>query len=153
MRKWWVRLIHDKRGSMYLDTAVFVFVACMSLALTISVLAVSWRKTSAQDIADYAARQISADGAFSGSTIQKLTTVAGSGHFLIEVKSESGLDVSVPVSSSETGYALQEIQQGTGFSVTITSTDQNVIGVGGVQTNNTSVYGAANGVSARYWKG
>lgn len=152
MRKVFRKFFRDKRGMVYIDTSVFLWIAIMCLALVLSVCAVSWRKTTAQDFADYAARQIAADGAFSSATVQKLTRVAGSGHFAIEVKTDNGYNLSVPI-RTDTTLTTEEIQQGTAFSVYITSLDQNVIGVGGVQTNSVSVYGAANGVSARYWKG
>ena len=138
---------------MYIDTAVFILIAGMSLALVLSVMGASWHKTNAQDYADYAARQIAADGAFSGSTIQNLTRVAGSGHFAIRVQTSDGYDQTIPISTANTTMATKEIQQGTAFTVAITSLDTNTIGVGGLGSGNVTVYGAADGVSARYWKG
>jgi len=117
------------------------------------VFGVNWRKTSAQDYADYAARQIAADGAFSGTTVQKLTQVAGSGHFSIRIQTGDGYDVTVPISTANTNLPTKEIQQGTAFTVNITSLDTNAIGIGGVKSSNVTVCGAANGVSAHYWKG
>ncbi|MFT8888975.1 MAG: DUF4320 family protein [Ethanoligenens sp.] len=152
MRKMFWKFLRDKKGSVYIDTSVFLWVVLMSLALALSVFAFSWRKSTAQDFADYAARQIAADGAFSNATVQRLTQVAGNGHFSIEVKTADGYDMSVPI-CTDTALNTEEIQQGTAFSVYITSLDQNVIGVGGVQTNSVTVYGTAGGVSARYWKG
>lgn len=155
MRKGWNavrRVLKSRRGEGYIDAAVFMLLTGMTLALAVSIFGVNWRKTTAQDYADYAARQISADGAFSGTTVQKVARVAGSGHFSIEVKTDDGYDVSVPVS---TGAALstKEIQEGTAFSVYLTSLDSNRIGVGGLKTDSVTVYGAANGVSQHYWKG
>lgn len=137
---------------MYLDAAVFVLIAGIALALVVSVCGTSWRKTSAQDYADYAARQIASDGAFSAATVQKVARVAGSGHFSIEVRTDDGYDVSVPVTTTAS-LSTKELQEGTTFSVYLTSLDSNRIGVGGMKTESVIVYGAANGVSARYWKG
>lgn len=153
LRKLWGRLLHDRQGGMYVDSGAFVLILVMGLALALSVFAVNWRKTSAQDFADYAARQISADGAFSGSTVQKLTSVAGSGYFSVRVKTDDGYDVTVPISTSQAGYTQHKIQLGTSYSVYIMSLDANVIGVGGVKTDSVSVTGQANGTSMRYWKG
>lgn len=155
MHKGWSavrRVLKSKRGEGYIDAAVFTLLAGMTLALAVSVFGANWRKTTAQDFADYAARQISADGAFSGATIQKLSRVAGSGHFSIEVKTDDGYDVSVPVTSGAS-LATEKIQEGTAFSVYLTSLENDRIGVGGLQTNSVTIYGAANGVSQHYWKG
>ena len=146
------RVFKSKSGEGYIDAAVFMLVAGMTLALAVSIFGVNWRKTTAQDYADYAARQISADGAFSAATVQKVARVAGNGHFSIEVKTDDGFDVSVPVSTGAS-LSAKEIQEGTAFSVYITSLDSNKIGVGGLKTNSVTVYGAANGMSQRYWKG
>lgn len=146
------RVLKSRRGEGYIDVGVFVLLTGMTLALSLSVFGVNWRKTTAQDYADYAARQISADGAFSTATVQKISRVAGSGHFSIEVRTDAGYDVSVPITSGAS-LATEEIQDGTGFSVFITSLDPNVIGAGGIRTDSVSVYGAANGISERYWKG
>ncbi len=154
MRKGWnavCRVLRSRRGEGYIDAAVFMLLAGMTLALALSIFGVNWRKTTAQDYADYAARQISADGAFSGATVQKLARVAGSGHFSIEAKTYDGYDVSVPV-SSVASLSTEEIQEGMAYSVYITSLDRNVIGVGGLKTNSVTVYGAANGVSEHFWK-
>lgn len=145
-------ILCSRCGEMYLDSAVFILIAGISLALVVSVCGISWRKTTAQDYADYAARQIAADGTFSGSTVVALTRVAGSGHFAIRVQTSDGYDATVPVSTSETNLPEKEIQQGTAFTVKITSLDINAIGVGGVKTKDVTVYGAANGVSCKYWK-
>lgn len=156
MRKVWQKtrsILLSRRGEAYIDAAVFVLIAGLTLALTISVFGVGWRKTSAQGFADYAARQIAADGAFSGSTIAELTQVAGSGHFSIRVTTPDGYDATVPISASNTNLPMKEIQEGTAFTVEITSLDSNTIGVKGVGNSKVAVYGAANGVSARYWKG
>jgi uncharacterized membrane protein len=155
MRKGWnavCRVLRSRRGEGYIDAAVFMLLTGMTLALALSIFGVNWRKTTAQDYADYAARQISADGAFSGATVQKLARVAGSGHFSIEVKTDDGYDVSVPVSTGAS-LSTEEIQEGMAYSVYITSLDRNVIGVGGLKTNSVTVYGAANGVSQKFWKG
>ena len=146
-------VLRSRQGELYIDTAVFILIAGLTLALVVSVFGVNWRKTTAQDYADYAARQIAADGSFSGSTIQALTQVAGSGHFAIRVQTSDGYDTTVPISASETNLPTKEIQQGTAFMVKITSLDANVVGVGGMNTENVTVYGAANGVSNKYWKG
>lgn len=146
-------VLRSRQGEMYIDTAVFILIAGLTLALVVSVFGVNWRKTTAQDYADYAARQIAADGAFSGNTIQALTQVAGSGHFAIRVQTSDGYDITVPISTSETNLPKKEIQQGTAFTVKITSLDSNAIGIGGVNTENVTVYGATNGVSNKYWKG
>ena len=146
-------ILRSRRGEMYIDAAVFILIAGLALALVVSVFGVNWRKTTAQDYADYAARQIAADGSFSGSTIGALTRVAGSGHFAIRVQTSDGYDTTVPISTSETNLPAKEIQQGVAFTVKITSLDTNVIGVGGGNTQNVTVYGAANGVSNKYWKG
>ena len=156
MREFWRllrRVLRSNRGEGYIDTCVFILIAGMTLALVLSVFGVNWRKTTAQDFADYAARQIAADGAFSGSTIQELTQVAGSGHFSIRVQTSDGYDETVPISTANTNLTAKEIQQGTAFTVNISSLDQNAIGIGGVKSNNVTVYGAANGVSTHYWKG
>ena len=152
MKKLWA-ILRSRRGEMYIDAAVFILIAGLALALVVSVFGVNWRKTTAQDYADYAARQIASDGAFSGSTIGALTRVAGSGHFAIRVQTSDGYDTTVPISTSETNLPAKEIQQGTAFTVKITSLEANTIGVGGVNTENVTVYGAANGVSNKYWKG
>ncbi|MFT8888173.1 MAG: DUF4320 family protein [Ethanoligenens sp.] len=155
MRKGWNAVCHvlkSRRGEGYVDAAVFMLLTGMTLALAVSVFGVNWRKTTAQDYADYAARQISADGAFSGATVQKLAGVAGSGHFSIEGKTDDGSDVAVPVTTSSS-FSTKEIQEGTAFSVYLTSLDRNTIGVGGLKTNSVTIYGAANGVSQHYWKG
>lgn len=146
-------VLRSRQGEMYIDTAIFILIAGLTLALVVSVFGVNWRKTTAQDYADYASRQIASDGAFSGSTIGDLTRVAGSGHFAIRVQTSDGYDITVPISTSETNLPTKEIQQGTAFTVKITSLDSNVIGIGGVNTENVTVYGAANGVSNKYWKG
>lgn len=146
-------VLRSRQGEMYIDAAVFILIAGLALALVVSVFGVNWRKTTAQDFADYAARQIASDGAFSGSTIQALTQVAGNGHFAIRVQTSDGYDIIVPISASETNLPTKEIQQGTAFTVKITSLDSNVIGIGGVKTENVTIYGAANGVSNKYWKG
>ena len=156
MQKFWLllrRVLRSNRGEGYIDTCVFVLIAGMTLALVVSVFGVNWRKTTAQDFADYAARQIAADGEFSGSTIQELTQVAGSGHFAIHVQTSDGYDETVPISTASANLIAKAIQQGTAFTVNITSLDTNAIGIGGVKSNNVTVYGAANGVSAHYWKG
>lgn len=156
MKKSWVRLRHvlrSRQGEMYIDAAVFILIAGLALALVVSVFGVNWRKTTAQDFADYAARQIASDGTFSGTTIGALTRVAGSGHFAIRVQTSDGYDTTVPISAAETNLPTKKIQQGTAFIVKITSLDPNVIGIGGVNTENVTVYGAANGVSNKYWKG
>ena len=156
MRRFWRatrRILKSKRGEGYIDACVFILIAGMSLALALSVFGASWRKTTAQDFADYAARQITADGAFSGSTIQNLTKVAGNGHFSIRVQTSDGYNQTVPISTANTNMATKEIQQGTAFIVAITSLDSNAIGIGGVGSGNVTVYGAANGVSAHFWKG
>ena len=155
MRKGWGavrRVLKSRRGEGYIDAAVFLLLTGMTLALALSIFGASWRKTTAQDYADYAARQISADGAFSSATVQKVARVAGSGHFSIEVKTDDGYDVSVPVTTGAS-LSTKEIQEGTVFSVYLTSTDRNAIGVGGLKTESVTVYGAANGVSQHYWKG
>ena len=155
MRKGWdaiCRVLKSKRGEGYIDAAVFMLLTGMTLALAVSIFGVNWRKTTAQDYADYAARQISADGAFSDATVQKVARVAGSGYFSIEVKTNDGYDVSVPVTTSSS-LSTKEIQEGTAFSVYLTSLDRNAIGVGGLKTDSVTVYGAANGVSQHYWKG
>lgn len=155
MRKGWnavCRVLKSKCGEGYIDAAVFMLLSGMTLALAVSIFGVSWRKTTAQDYANYAARQISADGAFSAATVQKVARVAGSGHFSIEVKTDDGYDASVPVTTGAS-LSAKEIQEGTAFSVYITSLDSNKIGVGGLKTNSVTVYGAANGMSQRYWKG
>jgi uncharacterized membrane protein len=146
-------ILRSRRGEMYIDAAVFILIAGLALALVVSVFGVNWRKTTAQDYADYAARQIASDGAFSSSTIGALTRVAGNGHFAIRVQTSDGYDMTVPISTTETNLPTKEIQQGTAFTVKITSLDANVIGVGGVNTQSVTVYGAANGVSNKYWKG
>lgn len=147
------RVLRSKRGEGYIDACVFILIAGMALAFSISVFGANWRKTTAQDFADYAARQIASDGAFSGGTIQALTQVAGSGHFSIRVRTGDGYDATVPISTANVGLATRKIQQGTAFTVVITSLDTNTIGIGGVDSGNISVYGTAGGVSARYWKG
>ena len=155
MRRGWdalFRILKSKRGEGYIDAGVFMLLTGMTLALALSIFGVNWRKTTAQDYADYAARQISADGTFSAVTVQKVARVAGSGHFSIEVKTDDGYDVSVPV-STVASLPTEEIQEGTAFSVYITSLDRNAIGVGGIKTSGVTVYGAANGVSQHYWKG
>lgn len=155
MKKGWSavrRVLKSKRGEGYIDAAVFMLLAGMTLALAVSIFGVNWRKTTAQDYADYAARQISADGAFSAETVQKVARVAGSRHFSIEVKTDDGYDGSVPISNG-VSLSTKEIQEGTAFSVYITSLERNAIGVGGLKNNDVVVYGAANGVSAHYWKG
>ncbi len=155
MRKGWNavrRVLQSRRGEGYIDAAVFMLLTGMTLALAVSIFGVNWRKTTAQDYADYAARQISADGAFSAATVQKVARVAGSGHFSIEVKTDAGYDVSVPVTSGAS-LATEKIQEGTAFSVYLTSLGNDRIGVGGLKTNSVTVYGAANGVSQHYWKG
>ena len=154
MRKGWNavrRVLKSRRGEGYVDAAVFMLLAGMTLALAVSIFGVNWRKTTAQDYADYAARQISADGAISAATVQKLARVAGSGHFSIEVKTDDGYDVSVPVSTGAS-LSTKKIQEGTAFSVYLTSLENDRIGVGGLKTNSVTVYGAANGVSQHYWK-
>lgn len=156
MQKFWRaarRILRSNSGEGYIDTCVFILIAGMTLALVVSVFGVNWRKTTAQDFADYAARQIASDGAFSGSTIQKLTQVAGSGHFSIRVQTSDGYNVNVPINTANANLPTKAIQQGTAFTVNITSLDTNAIGIGGVKSNNVTVYGAANGVSAHYWKG
>lgn len=145
------RVLRSRRGEGYIDAAVFMLLTGMTLALALSIFGTSWRKTTAQDYADYAARQISSDGAFSTATVQKVVRVAGSGHFSIEIKTDDGYDVSVPVSTGAS-LSTKEIQEGMSFSVYITSLDRNVIGVGGLKTNSVAVYGAANGVSEHFWK-
>lgn len=155
MRKGWNavrRVLKSRRGEGYIDAAVFMLLTGMTLALAVSVFGVNWRKTTAQDYADYAARQISADGAFSAATVQKVARVAGSGHFSIEVKTDDGYDVSVPVTTGSS-LSAKEIQEGTAFSVYLTSLENDCIGVGGLKTDSVTVYGAANGVSQHYWKG
>lgn len=146
------RVLKSRRGEGYVDAAVFMLLTGMTLALALSVFGANWRKTTAQDYADYAARQISADGAFSAVTVQQLAGVAGSGHFSIEVKTDDGYDVSVPVATGSS-FSTKEMQEGTAFSVYLTSLDQNIVGVGGLKTDNVTIYGAANGVSQHYWKG
>lgn len=156
MRKFWRsarRILRSNSGEGYIDACVFILIAGMTLAFVVSVFGANWRKTTAQDFADYAARQISVDGAFSGSTIQSLTRVAGSGHFSIRVQTSDGYDATVPITTNNIGITARKIQQGTAFTVKITSLDTNAIGVGGVGSGGVTVYGAANGVSARYWKG
>jgi len=156
MQKFWRaarRIFRSNSGEGYIDTCVFILIAGMTLALVVSVFGVNWRKTTAQDFADYAARQIASDGAFSGNTIQELTRVAGSGHFAVRVQTGDGYDVNVPINTANTNLTTKEIQQGTAFTVNISSLDQNAIGIGGMKSNNVTVYGAANGVSAHYWKG
>lgn len=146
------RILHSNRGEAYIDAAVFILIAGLALALTFSVFGINWRKTSAQGFADYAARQIAADGAFSGNTIRELTQVAGNGHFSIRVTTPDGYSTAVPITTANTNLPTKEIQEGTAFTVEITSIDSNTVGVNGVKNSNVAVYGAANGVSARYWK-
>lgn len=156
MRKVWrpfFNILRSKSGEGYIDACVFILIASMALALVVSVFGVEWRKTSVQSCADYAARQIATDGAFSGSTIQSLIRVVGSGHFSIHVRTGDGYDATLPISTANVGLATRKIQQGTVFTVEITSLNNDAIGVGGVESGNVAVYGAANGVSARYWKG
>lgn len=156
MRGFWRavrRVLRSKSGEGYIDACVFILIAGMALAFSISVFGANWRKTTAQDYADFAARQIASDGAFSGSTIQSLTKVAGSGHFSIRVQTGDGYDTTVPISAANGSLPTKEFQEGTAFTVEITSLDVSAIGVGGVGSGNVTIYGAANGVSARYWKG
>ena len=154
MRKGWNavrRVLKSRRGEGYIDAAVFMLLTGMTLALAVSIFGVNWRKTTVQDYADYAARQISTDGTFSAATVQKVARVAGSGHFSIEVKTDDGYDVSVPVSTGAS-LSTKKIQEGTAFSVYLTSLENDRIGVGGLKTDSVTVYGAANGVSQHYWK-
>lgn len=155
MQRFWRsarRILRSKSGEGYIDACVFILIAGMTLAFVVSVFGVNWQKTSAQGFADFAARQIAADGAFSGSTVQNLTKVAGNGHFSIRLQTSDGYDATVPISTVNDGLPTKEIQEGTAFSVEITSLDTNAVGIGGVESGSVTVYGEANGISSHYWK-
>lgn len=145
-------ILRSKAGGMYVDSAFFIWLAVAATALVLSVFAVSWGKTSSQNFADYAARQISADGSFSADTVKKLAKVAGSGHFEMEVKADDGYDATVPVGSSSS-CAEADFPLGTSFTVRIVPQDSYRIGIGGIKTVAAVVGGAADGVTTRYWKG
>lgn len=153
MRKKFRRFMHDTAGSGgYIDLAVFLIVFVGAIAFSISASGSGWHKTSAQDMASYAARQISADGAFSGTTIQQLSKIAGNNNFSIRVQTSDGYDATVPISSSQTSLATEEIQYGNSFTVAIYAAKNDAIGIGGVGVNSVSIAGFANGVSQKYWK-
>lgn len=149
MRVW--KILREKRGYAFIDAAVILMVVCLMLALILSVFGVNARKTSAEDFANYAARQISLDGAFSGDTIKKLVTIAGNGNFSISVKTQDGTYSSTIDSSSESLTPVR-IELGDQFTVTITSLKGNAIGIGGLGGGTANVVARSAGVGEVYWK-
>lgn len=139
-------------GGGYIDLAVFLLVFVMAIVFALSAAGAGWHKTSAQDIASYAARQIASDGYFSGDTINDLIKVAGSGHFSIRVQTGDGYDATVPISSSETSYPTEKIQNGKSITVSVLAANNDTIGIGGVGSGSVSITGVANSVSTKFWK-
>ena len=72
--------------------------------------------------------------------------------FSIRLQTSDGYDATVPISTVNDGLPTKEIQEGTAFSVEITSLDTNAVGIGGVESGSVTVYGEANGISSHYWK-
>lgn len=149
MRVW--KILREKRGDAFIDVAVILMVVAMVLALTLSVFGVNAKKMSAEDFANYAARQISQDGAFSGDTVKKLVKIAGDGNFSISVKTQDGTYSSTIDSAGESLTPVR-IQMGDQFTVTITSVKGNVIGIGGLGGNTALVAATSAGVGEVYWK-
>lgn len=150
------KLLRDERGDGdgYIDTAVFILVMSFCCIFGLSVFTATNSKTNAQNLANIAARQISAAGAVDGETVKSLLKVAGDGTFVLSVRSadDPDLSVDVPISSAQESMPATYIQYGTSFTVSVSKAMDEAIGIGGVHTESTPIRSSAGGISGVWRK-
>jgi hypothetical protein len=148
-----MRILKNRKGEIsYIDIALIALFSAMAIALAFSFVRYSTQKMTAQNLANFAERQISETGEFSGDTIQALYTVAGENHFSITVQTDSGDDQAIDIGSSQFSISPEDIQFGEHFTVTISSVQSSKIGINGLSTYLLNAQAMAGGVGETYDK-
>lgn len=124
------RLLKDNRGEGHIDTIFYILIMGLTLVFGLSIWMASAGKDNSHDLAELAARQISANGVVDGSTIRALLGVAQDGRYAMTVSAPTaGISVQASISSSETSLSSTAIEYGTPFTVTVYQTTDNKIGI------------------------
>lgn len=148
-----MRLLKDNRGEAQIDSVFFLFAFFLSLAFGLSIFVSTAGKSNAYNLAQLAARQISANGAVDGSTISALLKVAQDGRYTLTVNApDDGVSMQVPISSSQTLMSSTAIQYGTSFNVTVSQNSNDKIGVDAQHSNIVNESATVPGVSECWTK-
>lgn len=146
-------ILKDNRGDGHIDSIFYMLIMGLTLAFGMSVWTASAGKDNSHDLAELAARQISANGAVDGSTIKALLGVAQNSRYAMQVNApDAGVSVQIPISNSETSLGSTAIQYGTPFTVTVYQVKDDKIGVDAQQSQTVSEGVTVPGVSECWTK-